>query len=192
MSRNTKIVLGIIGGIVGVCCLIGIVVALVLPRMFEGMAEGFDDPAAAAEVANSIVDYELPAGYQVEGSMNLLVMEMALIVSQDEETVIMLAEFSDFFTGNEQEMQRQMQEAFASQTGSQNADLQFVSSEETTINDAAATLNTYEGTDGNGNAVRQIIGVFESNNGSPAMLMIFGYMDNWDNSSIDSFLESLE
>ena len=192
MSRNTKIVVGIIGGIVGLCCLIGIIAALVLPRMFEDFAEGFDDPAAGAEVAQSIVGYDLPAGYQEQGTMNLLVMQMALITGPDEDTVIMLAEFSDFFTGNEEDMQQQMQDAFANQTGSQNANLEFVSSEETTINDAAATLATYEGTDGQGNEVRQVIGVFESKDGSPAMLMIFGDLNNWDDSGINQFIDSLE
>jgi hypothetical protein len=192
MSRNTKIVVGIIGGIVAVCCLLGIIAALVLPRMFEGFAEGFDDPAAGAEVAQSIVGYDLPAGYQEQGTMNLLVMQMALITGPDEDTVIMLAEFSDFFTGNEEDMQQQMQDAFANQTGSQNANLELVSSEETTINDAAATLATYEGTDAQGNEVRQVIGVFESKDGSPAMLMIFGDLNNWDDSGINQFIDSLE
>jgi hypothetical protein len=192
MSRNTKIVVGIIGGIVAVCCLLGIIAALVLPRMFEDFAEGFDDPAAGAEVAQSIVDYDLPAGYQEQGTMNLLVMQMALITGPDEDTVIMLAEFSDFFTGNEEDMQQQMQDAFANQTGSHNANLEFVSSEETTINDAAATLATYEGTDAQGNEVRQVIGVFESKDGSPAMLMIFGDLNNWDDSGINQFIDSLE
>jgi hypothetical protein len=44
MSRNTKIVVGIIGGILAVCCLIAIVAALVLPQMFENFADGVDDP----------------------------------------------------------------------------------------------------------------------------------------------------
>jgi hypothetical protein len=124
--------------------------------------------------------------------MNLLVMQMALITGPNEDTVIMLAEFSDFFTGNEEDMQQQMQDAFANQTGSQNANLEFVSSEETTINDAAATLATYEGTDAQGNEVRQVIGVFESKDGSPAMLMIFGGLNDWDESGISSFIDSLE
>lgn len=192
MSRNTKIVVGIIAGILGLCCLMAIVAALVLPRMFENFAQNVDDPAAAADVAESIVDYELPSGYQEQGAMNFLGFRMAFIVGPDERSMIMLAEFPASLAGNEEQMQQQMRDAFANQTDSQNINLEFVSSEDVTINGADATLGTYEGTDDQGNQVRQILGVFESKNGSPAMLMIFGHQDNWDEGGVSRFLESLE
>ena len=192
MSRNTKIVVGIIAGILGVCCIIAIVAALLLPRMFEDMAEGFDNPLAGAELAESMVDYELPAGYEEQGAMNLLVMEIAVITGTDQQTMIMLAEFSDVFTGNEEDMQQQMRDAFASQTGAQNANLEFVGSQDVTINGQDVTLGTYEGTDEQGNGIRQILGVFETKNGGSGMLMIFGSRDNWDEGGISQFLDSLE
>lgn len=71
-------------------------------------------------------------------------------------------------------------------------ELEFVGSEEVTINNAPATLNTYEGTDGQGNEVRQILGVFETKSGSPGMLMVFGDPNNWDEGGVSQFLDSLE
>jgi len=193
MSRNTKIVIGIIGGILGVCCLIAIVAALVLPRMFQNFAEGIDDPAEAAEVANSIVDYDLPSGYDEQGAMNFLGFRMAFITGPSDQSMIMLAEFPATLARDEEQMQQQMRDAFSSRTGSgQNVSLEFVSSEDVTINGADATLGTYEGTDSQGNNVRQIVGVFEAKSGSPAMLMIFGEQDNWDEGGISRFLDSLE
>ena len=191
MSRNTKIVVGIIAGIVGLCCIIAVIAAFLVPRMVGDIAEGVDDPVAAAELASSIVDYDLPAGYEEQGAMNLLVFQMAFITNSDESAVIMLAEFSDSLAGDEEQMQQQMQEAFANQAGSQNVSLEFVGSEEVTINGAAATLATYEGNDNEGNSMRQIIGVFEAKDGSPGMLMIFGSLDNWDEGGISRFLDSL-
>jgi hypothetical protein len=192
MSRNTKIVIGIIGGILGVCCLIAIVTALVLPRMFENFAESVDDPAAAAEVAASIVDYELPSGYEEEGAMNFLGFRMAFIAGPSEQSMIMLAEFPAALAGDEDQMQQQMRDAFANQTGTQNVSLEFVGSEDVTINGVETTLGTYEGTDGQGNNVRQILGVFETKSGSPGMLMIFGDQNNWDEGGISRFIDSLE
>ena len=192
MSRNTKIVVGIIAGIVGICCLVAVIAAIVLPRAFEGIAEGFDNPEAAAEVADAIVDYELPAGYEEQGAMNLLGFRMAFFTGRNEQTVIMLAAFPDSLAGDEEQMQQQMRDAFANQTGSQNVNLEFVSSEDATINGADAVLSTYEGTDNEGNRVRQIIGVFETKDGGPGMLMIIGGQDNWDEGGISRFLESLE
>ena len=193
MSRNTKIVIGIIGGILGVCCLVVIVAVLVLPGMFGNFAESMDDPAEAAEVAESIVDYDLPSGYEEQGAMNFLGFRMAFINGPSESTIIMLAEFPQSLAGDEEQMQQQMRDAFANRTGTgQNVNLEFVSSEDVTINGAAATLATYEGTDGQGNNVRQIVGVFEAKSGSPGMLMLFGDQDNWDENGISRFLDSLE
>ncbi len=192
MSRNTKIVVGIIGGILGVCCLIAIVAALVLPRMFQNFAEGIDDPAEAAEVAESIVDYDLPSGFEEQGAMNFLGFRMAFISGRDDQTMIMLAEFPASLAGDEEQMQQQMRDAFANRTGSQNVSLEYVGSEDVTINGSETTLGTYEGTDGQGNNVRQIIGVFETKSGSPGMLMIFGNQDNWNEGGISRFLDSLE
>ncbi|MBK8905555.1 MAG: hypothetical protein IPM53_30515 [Anaerolineaceae bacterium] len=192
MSRNTKIVVGIIAGILGVCCIIAIVAALVLPRMFQNFAESVDDPAAAADVASSIVDYDLPAGYDEQGAMNFFGFRMAFITGPDENSMIMLAEFPASLAGEEEQMQQQMRDAFANQTGTQNMQLELVGSEEVTINGADATLATYEGTDGQGNNVRQILGVFETKGGSPGMLMIFGDQDNWDEDGVSRFLDSLE
>lgn len=192
MSRNTKIVVGIIAGILGVCCIIAIVAALVLPRMFENFADSVDDPAAAAEVASEIVDYDLPSGYEEQGAMNFLGFRMAFITGPGEQSMIMLAEFPASLAGDEEQMQQQMRDAFANQTGSQNVNLEFVGTEDVTINGQEVALGTYEGTDDQGNTVRQILGVFETKSGSPGMLMIFGQQDNWDEGGISRFLDSLE
>ncbi|GJM42498.1 MAG: hypothetical protein DHS20C20_27800 [Ardenticatenaceae bacterium] len=191
MSRNTKIVVGIIAGILGVCCIIAIVAVLVLPRMASRFFESADDPAAAAEVASSIVDYDLPSGYEEQGAMNFLGFRMAFISGQDDQAVIMLAEFPAALAGDEEQMQQQMRDAFANQGGSQNVSLEFVSSETVTINGADAALGTYEGTDDQGNSMRQILGVFETKSGSPGMLMIIGNQNNWDEGGISRFLDSL-
>ncbi|MCP4419293.1 MAG: hypothetical protein GY805_21985 [Chloroflexi bacterium] len=192
MSRNTKIVVGIIAGIVGLCCLIVIVGFLVLPRMFSNFADSVDDPAAAADVAESIVDYKLPSGYEEEGAMNFLGFRMAFISGRSESSMIMLAEFPAALAGDEEQMQEQMRDAFANQSGTQSSNLEYVDSDELTINGADATIATYEGTDDRGNSMRQLIGVFETKSGNPGMLMVFGSLDSWDGDGIGSFLDSLE
>jgi hypothetical protein len=192
MSRNTKIVVGIIGGILSLCCIIVIVGFLVLPRMFSNFAEGVDDPVAAAEVAESIVDYDLPSGYEEQGSMGFLGIRMAFIAGRNEQSIIMLAEFPEALAGDEEQMQNQMREAFANQSGTQSANLEFVGSEDLTINGTDATLATYEGTDEQGNGIRQMIGVFQTKSGGPGMLMIIGPRDSWDEDGISRFLDSLE
>ena len=143
-------------------------------------------------MAESIVDYDLPSGFEEQGAMNFLGFRMAFISGRDDQTMIMLAEFPASLAGDEEQMQQQMRDAFANRTGSQNVSLEYVGSEDVTINGSETTLGTYEGTDGQGNNVRQIIGVFETKSGSPGMLMIFGNQDNWNEGGISRFLDSLE
>lgn len=192
MSRNTKIVVGIIAGILVLCCIIVIVAYFALGPLLRGMSEGFDNPEAGAEVAESIIDYELPAGYEEQGAMNLLGFRMAFISGAGEQSMIMLAEFPSSLAGDEEQMQQQMRDAFANQTGSQNVNLEFVGSEDIIINGHEVALGTYEGSDDQGNRLRQLLAVFEAKSGSPGMLMIFGDQDSWDEDGIGRFLDSLE
>lgn len=192
MSRNTKIVIGIIAGILGVCCIIAIVAVLVLPRVFENFAGGLDNPAEAAEVASEIVDYDLPSGYEEQGVMNFLGFRMVFINGTGEQSMIMLAEFPSSLAGDEEQMQQQMRDAFSNQTGSQNVNMEFVGSEDITINGQEVALGTYEGSDEQGTRFRQLLAVFEAKSGSPGMLMVFGHQDSWDEDGIGRFLDSLE
>jgi len=195
MSRNTKIVLGVIGGILVACCLLVAVAVIFLPNLAENFLEQSftEDPAQAEEVAQSIVDYELPAGFDEEGAMSFFGIQTVFISSENNaESMIMLMEFPEGMAGNEEQMREQMEEAFASQIGAGNYDVEFVESREATINDEPATLGVYEGSDDQGNEVRQIIGVFESKSGNTAMMMIFGTLRNWDNNDFDDFIDSLQ
>ena len=194
MSRNTKIVLGVIGGILAACCLLVVIGVVFLPNLAENFLEQSftEDPAQAEEVAQSIVDYQLPAGFNEEGAMSFFGIQTVFISSENSvESMIMLMEFPQGLAGNEEDMRQQMEDAFASQTGAGNYNVTFVESREATINDEPATLGMYEGTDDQGNEVRQIIGVFDSKSGNTAMLMIFGTLRTWNENAIDAFIDSM-
>jgi hypothetical protein len=194
MSRTTKIVIGIVGGLVLLCCLgIGLA-ALILPRVVQNFAENniTDDPERAAEVGQSIVEYELPPGMQEEGAMGFAGMKMVFITAgQPSDSVVMLMEFPAIMQANEEEMRRQMEDSLAQQRGQQQFNMEVVSEDEVVINDQSTVLTTLEGTDENGTAIRQITGVFESKEGGPAMLMAISPIAAWEEANIDEFIESL-
>ena len=53
-------------------------------------------------------------------------------------------------------------------------------------------LTIYEGVDKNGVAVREVvIGLFESKTG-PAMLIFIGSIPSWNQTEIDTFIQSIE
>lgn len=192
MSRNTKIVVGIIVGLLAFCCIAAVVAFAAVSYFGSQVAEDISDPDSAAEVASSIVDYQLPAGFTEEGSMSFLGMKTAFFSTDNNNTLIMLMEFPASLAGNQEEMQRQMEQAFTQQSGQQSLNMTQVSTEEVTINDQAVILSVQEGTDANNSQIRQIVGAFEGKSGNTAMLMIVGPMDGWDEDGIDSFIDSLE
>src|SRR5688500_5787567 len=81
MSSTTKIILAILA-VLGLCCIVTVVAVLaggawVAREVEQGVV---NDPEVAAQQGQDIVAYELPAGYQEEGAMNMLgLMDMVFI-----------------------------------------------------------------------------------------------------------------
>jgi hypothetical protein len=177
----------------GVCCIAVVAVVLASGYFINQAAEGFvENPEQAAEVAGSIVDYELPAGFQEQGAMDFLGMKAAFITSANDQSVIMLMEFPSALQMNQEQMEQQMEQALAQQGSQGSVSFSPVGTEEVNINNQTVVLTTSEGTGQNGGQVRQILGVFEGNSGNTAMLMIMGDVESWDEEGIDSFIDSLE
>jgi BMFP domain-containing protein YqiC len=192
MSRNAKIILAVIGGLVACCCIAALAVTVLLPRFGAQFAEEFLDlEAEAGEVADSIVDYDLPAGMQEDMAINFLGIRTAVFTSEDNQRLIMFMQFPSALAGNEAEMQRQMEDTFREQFGTDDQRLEVVSREEVTINGQPATLTTSESVDVE-ITVRQVVGVFESKNGSPAMFVAVAPADRWQADGMDRFLESMQ
>ena len=195
MSRTTKIVIGIVGGLLALCCIGIVAAALILPTAVERFAENnfTDDPERAAEVGQAIVDYDVPAAMKEEGAMGFAGMKMVFFTAGERDNaVVMLMQFPAALQMDEEEMQRQMEDALSQQGNRRQVNnLEVVSVDEVVINDQKTALTTLEGTDENGNAIRQITAVFVSKSGGPAMLMAIGAMDSWESTDIDDFIESL-
>jgi hypothetical protein len=192
MSRNTKIVLGIIGGLVACCCIVALAFTLLLPRFGAQFAESFvSTDEGAAEVARSMVDFNQPAGMEEEVAVNFFGMKTAVFRGSDEQSLIILMQFPSALAGNEEEMRRQMDESFGRQFGIDDQRLEVISREDVTINGQPATLTTSESADLE-RTVRQVVGIFQSKDGSPAMVVAVAPVDRWQADGIDRFLESIQ
>ncbi len=193
MSRNTKIVLGIVGALLVICCAAVVIVAAVLPGIAEeALGEVVvEDSQQAAEVGQSIISYDLPPGFREEAAMQLLGNNMVFINSPNSGMFIMLMEVNEALGGNEANLQEQMEQAFAQQSGSGGFNFAFVSSEELVINDETVTLNRFEGTGENGEKMRQETAAFQAASGNTAMLMITGPVDGWNDNDVEDFVDSL-
>jgi hypothetical protein len=104
--------------------------------------------------------------------------------------MIMLMQFPTGMDVSRQQMERQVEQALARQTGLSSADMTSVGKEETVINGEPVTLTVREGTTNRGEQIRQLTGLFDGNTG-PTMLMITGDVNTWDQAMVDDFIASI-
>jgi hypothetical protein len=192
MSRNTKIVLGIIGGLAILCICVSVVAYFALRKAGQAIEQAVvEDPAKVAQVAQDIVDYNLPPGYGEKFAMSLLGFDMvAFGPANSTDQMIMLMQFPKNAGLNQAQMEQQLKESLRQQTGQQNVQTQVVDQVEATIRDQAVTLTISEGTGSDGTVLRQMSGVFQGKNGV-VMLMIMGDKQRWDQGAVNAFLASL-
>ena len=175
-KSNKWVWIGLGGALLFCLCAVG-VAALLFTRIGQQFKEGMKtDPESAAKAAHEIADYELPPGYQEQVAMDLFVYSLVMIgpdtttsSSTGSKPFIMLAQF---------------------QAGQRGATMKVVETKTMTIRGVETEVIIYEGTDENGNTLRQLITTFPGKDGT-AMLMIMGSPENWDQEEIDTFIESI-
>jgi hypothetical protein len=191
MSRNAKIALAVIGGLVAVCCLGAVILLLVAPAALTSIFGGAvsSSPEEAASTGQEIATYTLPAGYQEQGALDLFGTKMVAITGDSGDTTLILMQFSSA-VGSEEQMREQIQQSWGQQTGQSGTNMQLIEERPITVRDQSTTLTIMEGTDQNGNTVRQAFTSFTGENGI-VMFMAAGNADSFDQEAVDDFLESI-
>jgi hypothetical protein len=184
-------------GAAALFCLCAVAVAVFMfYRVGKQVADNTQtDPESAAKAAHEIVDsYELPAGYQERMAMDIMFYTFVMIAPQDEGTtrgpIIMLAQFSAGSGVSQEQMEQQIRQSFEQQAGNRGMNMQLVEVKKMTIRGDETDVAMYEGTDQAGDLVRQLVASFPGKNGT-AMLMIMGDAQDWDQTAIDDFIESI-
>jgi hypothetical protein len=151
------------------------------------------DPTQAAAVAGDIATWDVPPGYEQVG-MDFFGFNMVFLEEQNSPAggqLIMIMQFPRESNIDEEQMEQQMNRAMGSQFNRQGLDLKLVDQTTATIRDEEVTLNIREGSDSEGNQLRQMTGVF-TGNGGPALLMVIAPQDRWDQELIDTFIQSIQ
>jgi hypothetical protein len=195
MSKNSKIALIIIAIVIVLCICACVAGAIILRTTGKVMEENLvlDDPQKAQSVAQSILDYDLPAGYQEEGAMDMGFMKMVMIVDQSSSygPLIMIAEMPSGMGIDETVMRQQIEQSMQRSMGYSNFNVKLVDEQVRTIRGDEVTFFEYAGTDGSGNQVKQLVSEFFEGENGTVMLMIVGDDSNWDQAEIDAFLDSI-
>src|SRR5690554_1026133 len=121
MSRDTKILLAVVGGVLGLCliaCIAGVVLfAVAGGALFANVAQSVNqDPADVLETAGEIADIDLPDQFTEATSMNVLGMKLAIWNDPSGESMAMLLQMP-FQSRIDQDIIGQMEEQMSNQSG---------------------------------------------------------------------------
>ncbi|MEW5871580.1 MAG: hypothetical protein AB1894_20070 [Chloroflexota bacterium] len=193
MSRDTKIILAIVAGLllVGIC--VCVVAVLMLRSAGEKIGEMVKtDPTQVAQVAAGIAQYDIPSGYS-QMAMDFMGIYKAIIMAKKDTTdspMIMMMSLPSSTGLNTEDMQKSMERSLQQRTGSGSIEWQVVEEKTVKIRGEDAQLAISEGASSTGERYRSLISVFSGVHG-PAILMIMGSEQSWDQTMIDAFISSI-
>ena len=192
MSKQTKIIIGVIAGI-AILCLIACGVGFLLFRNFSTQVasqieESSNDPESVNANAAAMAEFTLPSGFEPQGSMDIFGMKMAMYTNSSNNHFLSMIQMPGITEMNEETI-RQMREGMerGSSRGLQN--LRIIETREMTIRGEPAQMILQEGTD-DGSNVRQLMVVFEGKGGM-TMMMIVGDANTWDQAAYDNMVNSI-
>jgi len=190
MSRGLRTALILTAIVLFCCCVAGLGGTLLGTRVF-GRAL-ITNPDRVQAVGREIADYDVPSGYQELFAMNMLGVKIVAIgpAAPADFMMIMLMQLPSGLEVSQSEMERQIEQALARQTGLARADMTEVGEEEAIIKGEPVTLIVREGVTDDGEQMRQVTGLFEGK-GGPAVLMVAGEVDAWDPEMVDRFIASI-
>lgn len=190
MSRNTKIIL-IVLGVLALLCLCGLVIGLVVMRQAGTMFEQsiITDPTKAVEVGKSIAEYSPPAGYS-QDALSILGFEMVIMSGSQADQAIVMMQFPTSANLSPEQMEQQLRQAMQQQTSSDGMTMEVVGQETYTVRGKETAFTVSEGASDEGVTIRQMTGFFDGNEG-PTILMIMARSDEWDQQMVESFLSSI-
>jgi len=191
-NKNTRWIWIGLGSAALFCLCAAAVATFTFYKIGQKVSDGMStDPEAASKAAHEIADYDLPAGYQEQMSMDIAFYSFVTIVPETYGTgdpIIMLAQFQVGTT--QQQTEEQMRRSVERQYNTRGVDLRLVESKDATIRGEETVINIYEGLDQSGNTLRQLITSFPGKDGA-AVLMIMGDANQWNERLVDEFIQSI-
>ncbi len=192
MSRNTKIVLGLVAALVVVCLCGAVVLFGGLGLLGSRIAQNTSsDPGQVANVAHNIADYQLPEGWQGQFSMSIAGVTMAGFRTNDSHGYAMMMQFPASMAGEQATMEQQFQQSMQRQMPGAPQQLQTVGQQQATIRGQQVTLNVSEGTNSSdGVPYHALTGIFQGK-GGPVLLAIGGPKATWNEQEVAAFIASI-
>jgi len=194
MSRNTKIILAIAGGLLALCVCMGVGAFFAMRFAGQSLQQSMTiDPVQVAQVGERIADYAIPVGYTERFAMSMLDIDMVAIGQtneSDERMALILMQFPPQMNVDQEQMRLQAEQALGQQINRRGVTFTITDQQTVTIRGETTNLVISEGTAQDGTQFRQAFAVFSGKNG-PVILMAVGSHPAWDEDALSSFMGSI-
>ena len=148
------------------------------------------DPVQATETVRTLIDFDLPPGYQPEKILKLWAGAVIIVSQVHPSDLIYISQAPDGILAND-EWRTTFEERGAHEIADQFYDAQTISTQTAMIGGQATTLRLLEGTDKNGQAVKQLACMFTGKSGDILLVMVASHA-TWDQTMVDNFLNSIQ
>jgi hypothetical protein len=191
MNRNTKIALGILGGILVICFCLGIGGLIALGSFGRFVARTIKtDPTEIARTAENIAQFTPPAGYKVN-AMSIFGLDTIMVVPPNPgNPIFMLIKYPTSGYFDSDLFQSQIERSIGQQYFGRGITFRNIGQTTAYFRGQKVNLMILEGTTNSGKTIIEEIGAFRGNNG-PVFLTILGERDSWNQTTIDAFLNSI-
>ena len=191
MSRNTKIALGILGGLLVVCMCLGAGALFVLRSFGSAITQSVKtNPTDIAQIANGIAQFDTPPGYKVN-AMSILGIDMLVIAPTNTgKPIFMVMQYPSNKTVDSDQFQTQIEQSVGQQYFGRGMSFRNLGQTPAYFRGQRVDLIIMEGTTNTGKIILQEMGAFQGNNGA-VFLSIMGERATWDQATVDAFLHSI-
>lgn len=190
MSKNTKIIIGVIAGVL-VLCMIACGVSVLAFGWFServvtnAVIEGEETGSTQAEIA----ELDMPARFTAGGGMSLLGVKMVVYQSTNEKEVAVLMQMPVQSEINDETI-RQLQEGMGRSTNRRFNNMKTVETRDVTVRGQSGKVIIQEGTDDQGNQYRLMMTAFQGQSGV-AMLLIGAPTGDYNQAEYDAIVDSI-
>lgn len=147
------------------------------------------NPVEIRQIADQIMDYELPPGFSEQAAVNLFGLgDMVMTTNSDGSQVIAFIQMNSSVLLDSEQIRQQMMRSMES---SNTANFELVDSWTATIRDQNVVVQEFKGDNNQAVTMRQLTTVFEGKSGS-VFLIVTSQDDNWRQEEIETFFASIE
>ncbi len=192
MTRNTKIIIGIVGSLFVLCACVGIVTMGGLGALGMTLASAVETtPGKVADVAGQIADFQVPANYRSEASVSLGDYMFVSYAPGDGHSHIQMVQVPNSVHVDQAALERYAEQANPNTGRNRYSNVRTVGQTQATIRGQDVTLIISEGTNRDGQTYRVLTGLFQGK-GGPALLSIEAPVSNWNQAEVDAFIASIK